>query len=115
MAKILSSSYGEAEKSLFDIKESMSFKQLISFLGAETVISFSRVGKIESLRDMFSSERLLQQESTLLVVGGFPHGTLREDVIRDSDDVVSISKYALPAHTVTARICYELEIRLGVS
>ena len=114
MAKILSSSYGRAEESFFEIRESMNFKQLISFLGPENVISFSRLGKREELRNIFNSQRLASGKSTILVVGGFPHGSLKEDIIRLSDDVVSISRYSLPAHTVTARICYELEIGLGV-
>jgi rRNA small subunit pseudouridine methyltransferase Nep1 len=115
MAKILSSSYGKDEESLFEIRESMTFKELISFLGAENIISFSRLGKKEKLRSILSPQRLESNKNTTLVVGGFPHGSLKEEVIGISDNVVSISKYSLPAHTVTARICYELEVGLGVS
>jgi rRNA small subunit pseudouridine methyltransferase Nep1 len=108
MAKLISGRFGAEETKLFDVAKNKSFASLVSDLKLNRVVTLSPEGSLTSLRKVVSEEAR-SVERTGWIVGGFPHGSFSEDVIELSDRLVSISPRALPAHVVTARLCYELE------
>jgi rRNA pseudouridine-1189 N-methylase Emg1 (Nep1/Mra1 family) len=109
MTRLLSGSYGEAEMKLFTISRTRDFADVVSSLRLQRVISLSSRGEGQhSLRELVQAE-LSNEFSTGWIVGGFPHGHFRDEVVECSDLVASISRFSLPAHVVTARITYELE------
>jgi rRNA small subunit pseudouridine methyltransferase Nep1 len=108
MAKLLSGRYGAEEERLFRVEKNQSFGTLIKAERVDKVISFSTLGSSYVLRDLIASEIIVNQ-NTAWVIGGFGHGHFQRDVTELSDLVVSVSDRALPAHVVSARICYELE------
>jgi rRNA small subunit pseudouridine methyltransferase Nep1 len=107
MAKLLSRKLEEEEHSLFDVKENVSFSDLIRSLRIDKVISFTTQGKPGDLRGLVAEHN--GDQNVAWVVGGFAHGHFREDVIQRSDDLISIANSSLPAHVVTARLTYEIE------
>lgn len=109
MSKILSDSIGKEEESLFDVQRGQTFGDLISTLGCEKVIAFSRTGKSSSLKILVQSHT---GPRVAWVIGGFAHGHLGEKTISLADMVVSISSFSLPAHVVSSRLAYEMEIRV---
>ncbi len=111
MAKLISSRLTAEERRLFDVLGTKRFEELVSFLGAQRVISFSRQGRLETLSETIANVVGFPKR-TALVVGGFAHGQFAPDVVENSDDLVAISDHSLPAHVATARICYELERNL---
>jgi rRNA small subunit pseudouridine methyltransferase Nep1 len=113
MAKLLSGKYGDEEKKLFAVEKDRSFRDLTNIEKLDKVISFSSRGSFSSLRNLVANE-LGNEKRTAWIVGGFPHGHFSDVVIELSDMVVSISRKSLPAHVVTARLCYELETNLNL-
>jgi rRNA small subunit pseudouridine methyltransferase Nep1 len=107
MARLLSGRFGESEAKLFEIQKNRSFSSLAGDLKGSRIVALSSRGSLVSLRKVISEE--CDNEGTIWVVGGFPHGSFSEDVIKASDRIISISNRTLPAHVVTARLCYELE------
>ncbi len=57
----------------------------------------------------FVEEIHSKQERATWIVGGFPRGHFGDDVKSLATDIISISKYSLTAHVVTARLCYVFE------
>ena len=108
MSKILSGSIGKEEESLFHVQRDQTFGDLISTLACEKVVAFSKTGKNSSLKLLVQSHKGAR---TAWIIGGFAHGHLGEKTISLADMVVSISNFSLPAHVVSSRLAYELEIR----
>ncbi len=113
MAKLLSGKYGAEEERLFSIESNQSFEMLVKAQGVDRIISLSSLGLPFSLRDLVASETH-EDGNTAWVIGGFAHGHFEKEVIQLSDLVASISKRTLPAHVVSARICYELEVHSNI-
>ena len=108
MAKLLSNKIGTVESRLFSVQKDLSVKDLVSSLELSRVTTFSKMGIQKSLENLVS-ECTKQNERNGWIVGAFPHGHFGQEVTALSDTTTSISKHSLPAHVVTARLCYELE------
>ncbi|MHB8568058.1 MAG: hypothetical protein ACYC7D_07990 [Nitrososphaerales archaeon] len=109
ISKILSGEVSQDEKRLFEFTRSQSFSELISEMKPSKVISFSTLGSPEELGNQVAEISMSASERILWIIGGFPFGHFDQEVIKGSDQVISISQYSLPAHVVSARLCYELE------
>lgn len=113
MAKLITGNYGEEERRLFDVVKSVSLSNLISSLSVNKVISLSSQGTRANLRQLVASQKI--GGDLAWIVGGFPHGHFKDEVLEISNEVVSISNRGLPAHVVTARLSYELEVSRIIS
>ncbi len=112
VAKLLSRGVGNNEEKFFSVEKDQTFEALISKKKIQKVIAFSTSGVLVSLHDVVAQEMDRARENTkrtAWIIGGFAHGDFRPEVFELSDRVVSISEIALPAHVVSARLCYELE------
>jgi rRNA pseudouridine-1189 N-methylase Emg1 (Nep1/Mra1 family) len=56
----------------------------------------------------------VEKKNPVAVVGGFPHGTLSENVTKLANEVISIDREMLETWTVVARIIYEYERQIGL-
>jgi rRNA small subunit pseudouridine methyltransferase Nep1 len=109
VSKILSGSFGREESTLFGFNPDQEFADLVRSLGVKSAICFTRQGKrldLDKIAELSNPGRIAW------IVGGFAHGTFSPTVREVCARSISISDISLPAHVVTARICYELEKRL---
>lgn len=109
ISKILSDEMGDDEEKLFSFKRSQSFTKLLEEIGPTEVVCLTKMGRQVDLRDFVALDSGHVSERNVWVVGGFAFGHFTDEVIESSEQVVSISSHSLPAHVVTARLCYELE------
>ncbi len=107
MSKLLGGEHGTPERDLFSVKCTQTFGELVKELGADRVICFSRQGKQRELDSIVRSQN--NSAVVVWVVGGFPHGHLKQRTLEKADEIVAISERSLPAHVVTSRFCYEIE------
>lgn len=114
MSRVLSDRTDGSLGSLIKFKEDESLKELLLRIGTSEVLSFSRIGVFEDLSQLVRT-RVLRNEKSAWMVGGFAHGHFREEVRALSDRLISISETSLPSHVVTARLSYELEKSLNVA
>jgi rRNA small subunit pseudouridine methyltransferase Nep1 len=110
MSKLLSGRYGPAEEQLFSIKGSQTFNELLVQLGINQAIALSRIGRLTDLND-YVQRILISNDIIAWIVGGFSIGHFEDETLEASNELISISKGSLPAHVVTARLCYEIERR----
>ncbi|RLE72577.1 MAG: 16S rRNA methyltransferase [Thermoprotei archaeon] len=109
----------KGEETLLEILP-ISLENLLDNLRPNIVIGFSKRGKIK--------EGLLEYLSTLIqrnidknryvnivnIIGGFPHGTFSQRVLKIVDELISISKYSLSTQYTLCKVisCYESILRL---
>jgi len=104
----------EGENALFEVSKEQSISKLMSGLEPAKVILLSRIGKSSNLRDFIEQGKYLESgKGVVWMVGGFPHGHFEQRLVEMSDEMIAISQSALPAHVVTARLSYELELKMG--
>ena len=123
MSKILSGEITQREKKLFRFTKNQSFESLISELKPKMIVGFSSIGPRATLESIVASSLAEIEEKgetdspsgILWVVGGFPFGHFKPEVAARFDHICSISQFSLPAHVVTARLCYELERELNIT
>jgi rRNA small subunit pseudouridine methyltransferase Nep1 len=108
MSKLLSGYSGSEESKLFGSKPNQSFRDLIESLRVDTAVALTRQGRLMDLQQTVTRELSLSKKIAW-IVGGFAHGSFDSEVQRTCDEMVAISDMSLPAHVVTARLCYELE------
>jgi rRNA small subunit pseudouridine methyltransferase Nep1 len=108
MAKVLSGKMEEKEKELFEINNVQAIDQLVSSIDSDRAVCLSTEGVPKDLPS-FVREIHSTQETATWIVGGFPRGHFGDDVKSLATDVISVSKYSLPAHVVTARLCNAIE------
>ena len=113
ISKVLTERQVESEKTYFALKKDQSLKELLSSLSVDETISLSSKG-IPADLSILIAETNSKKQSTAWVVGGFAHGNFNESSRNLFNRIVSISDSSLPAHVVTARLCYELEKTLNV-
>ncbi len=92
--------------------EQKTLAQLLSSIGSNHVLTFSREGPSHTLEEAVL--RLLGKERPTVVVGGFPHGNFSETIVGLADDLVSIDPEVLDAWTVTSRVIYEYECAISL-
>jgi rRNA small subunit pseudouridine methyltransferase Nep1 len=110
-SKLLSGQLGSQESNLFDYRSSQTFGELLDSVGAESIFCLTRKGEISDLGNIVS-KAVSSSKTTTWIVGGFAHGSFGPDVTARCTRSFSISPMPLPAHVVTARLCYELEKNL---
>jgi rRNA small subunit pseudouridine methyltransferase Nep1 len=108
MAKVLSGKMEEKEKELFEIKNEQVIDQLVSLIDSDRVVCLTSEGVPKDLPSFVKGIHSKREKATW-IVGGFPRGHFGDDVKSLATDVISISKYSLTAHVVTARLCYVIE------
>lgn len=113
ISKVLTERQVQSEKNHFELKKNQSIKELLSSLSVDETILLSSKG-IPADFSILTKETNSKKQSTAWVVGGFAHGNFKESSRNLFDRIVSISDSSLPAHVVTARLCYELERILNV-
>lgn len=106
MSKVLSGKLDAAERQLFEIREHERITELLHSLGASKVVSLSTEGESVNLIDFVKDSG----KDTAWIIGGFPRGHFSDEVKSHSDRVISISRYSLPGHVVSARLCYAIEL-----
>jgi rRNA small subunit pseudouridine methyltransferase Nep1 len=97
---------------LLTLTESMTFPQLMKKIEPDFIMVFSRKGSAKTLEKTVSE--FVEKKNPVAVIGGFPHGTLSENVTKLADEVVSIDREMLEAWTVVARMVYEYERQKGL-
>jgi len=113
MAKVLSGKMEEKENELFETRNEQAIDQLVSSIDAERVICLTSEGVPKDL-PAFAWDIHSKQDKATWIVGGFPHGHFGDDVKSIATDIISISKYSLAAHVVTARLCFAIEQKQGI-
>jgi rRNA small subunit pseudouridine methyltransferase Nep1 len=108
MAKVLSGKMDEKERELFEVKNEHSIDQLVSSIDPDRVICLTAEGVPKDLLS-FVHDVHSKKEKAAWIVGGFPRGHFGDDVKSLATDIISISKYSLTAHVVTARLCFAIE------
>lgn len=83
----------------------MEFGHLISKIKPANVIGLSRLGAGSSAEEVARTV----DDSTVIVVGGFPHGHFSGKTSNELNHAYAISDLALESHVVIARILYECE------
>ena len=110
MSKILRRDLGLDEKKFFGLHSAQSTGELIKFLKPRRIICLSTQGVPKDLSRMVAESNSNVENSTCLwIVGGFARGHFSEETKSLADEIVSISRYHLAAHVITARLCYEIE------
>ncbi len=114
MAKILSGSSGQEESKLFSFKRNQTFDELLQTLEIESCIGLTKKSMLATLSDE-AALAISENKRTAWIVGGFPRGNFLPKVEMHCNKLISISELSLPAHVVTARLCYEIEKNLEKS
>jgi rRNA small subunit pseudouridine methyltransferase Nep1 len=109
MSKVLRNKMDRDEQRLFSLEKEQSISNLIESLQPSRTICLSTEGILKKLPDILTTRENEDGSPTLWMVGGFARGHFSEDVKREADEIISISKLSLPAHVVTSRISYEIE------
>jgi len=98
--------------SLLILTKNVSLPQLVTDLKPDRTIVFSQDGAPRTMEQ--AVYEFVDKKNPLAIVGGFPHGTFSEEVMKLADYVISVDRDTLEAWTVTARIIYEYEALIGL-
>jgi len=101
----------ESGESLLSIKKAK-LQNIINRIKPSKVIVFSSVGKPKTLKEV--CKKISHKEKPLIIIGGFPHGRLTNEILHVDDCVFSIDRNTLEASVVTSRIIYEYEVAIGL-
>ncbi len=92
--------------------EEKTLEQLVAEAAPTRVTALTSHGEPETLREVCS--RLAPEERPMVFIGAYPHGPMREEVLRLADEAVSIDPEVLDAWVVTSRLIYQYEVALGL-
>jgi rRNA pseudouridine-1189 N-methylase Emg1 (Nep1/Mra1 family) len=92
--------------------DGVTFPQLIEKIKPDSIVAFSKMGVSKTLENTVSEFK--KKQNPVAVVGGFPHGTLSENVTKLANQVVAIDREMLETWIVVARITYEYERQIGL-
>jgi rRNA small subunit pseudouridine methyltransferase Nep1 len=81
-------------------------------LGSSSVVILSRAGAKSTIQEVVKS--ILDEDTPLLFVGGFPTGRFAPDTLKLADNMFSIDPETLDAWIVVARVVYEYERAMGL-
>ncbi len=101
----------ESGETLLSIKEAK-LQNIIDRIEPSKVIVFSSAGKPNTLREV--CKKISHEEKPLIIIGGFPHGHLTNEILHFADYVFSIDRDILEAPVVISRIIYEYEVAIGL-
>lgn len=97
---------------LLTLTPNINMPQLVKKLKPDYTIVFSQDGTPRTMEQAIAE--FANKKNSLAIVGGFPHGTFSESIMRLADQIVSVDRETLEAWTVTARIIYEYENLTGL-
>jgi rRNA small subunit pseudouridine methyltransferase Nep1 len=101
----------ESGETLLSIKKAK-LQNIIDRINPSKVIVFSLAGKPNTPKKV--CKMILHEEKPLIIIGGFPHGRLTNEIFHTADYVFSIDRNTLEAPIVTSRIIYEYEVAIGL-
>jgi rRNA small subunit pseudouridine methyltransferase Nep1 len=97
---------------LLTLSENTSLSRLLEKIRPDYVIAFSRKGTPKTLESAIA--KLAETKNPIAIVGGFPHGTFSQEVIKLANEIVAIDRETLETWTVTSRVIYEYERLIGL-
>ena len=110
MSKILSGRSGIAESELFKIDRKQTMSDLLRKIDPRRTILLTREGARKPLSTAVNEAAKTDSE-TAWVIGGFARGHFDDKLKSLADEMITISELPLPAHVVTARLCYQIELQ----
>lgn len=96
---------GEGEP-LMSLKR-MGLGDLLEEIGASRTVALTSHGEPSSLEEVCRS--LADETVSVVLIGAFPHGPMRDETLSLTNEAVSIYSEALEAWVVTSRLIYEYE------
>jgi rRNA small subunit pseudouridine methyltransferase Nep1 len=99
------------ERPLLRIEDS-SLSDIVRRIGAPKVITFTESGERKPYEELFRG--LGGDDEVCVIVGAFPHGDFRSDVVGLSDELVCADPERLEAATVVTRTIYAYEEALSI-
>ena len=109
LAKVLSGLADAKEDDLFELFKDETLLHLLSRVARSKVVCLTTEGRMTDILSYVKSLVVIPSNTTWLV-GGYAHGHFSEEAKAVSTDIISISKYHLPAHVVTGRLCFAIEL-----
>jgi rRNA small subunit pseudouridine methyltransferase Nep1 len=76
-------------------------------LGCDLVLGLTVQGKQGDAEEV--ANRVASAKNPCIIVGGFPHGHFKKEVLTSVDELVRIDSRPLEAHVVASRVVYEIE------
>ena len=101
----------DSGKPLLRIQEE-TLPHLTSRLGSSSVVALSRAGVESTVKEVVKS--IVDEDTPIILVGGFPTGRFAPDTLRLANDVFSVDPETLDAWVVVARLVYEYERAIGL-
>ena len=92
-----------SRKSLSDVKKGVN---------PSRTVALTSHGRARRLSDLCMD--LATEPNPLVFLGAYPNGPMREETLKEADEVVSIYPEALEAWVVTSRLVYEYEKAMGL-
>ena len=92
----------ESENPLIKTEKNIPIKDYVERAKPTNIIGFSRKGELKKPSEI--SKDTLKEENTLLIVGGFPQGSFKQETIKIMNKIISIYPKPLEAHIVISRI-----------
>ena len=87
---------------LIKAEENISIKDFVERIKPTNIIGFSRKGELKKPSEIAKDS--LKEKHSLLIVGGFPHGTFKQETIKIMNKIMSIYPKSLEAHIVISRM-----------
>jgi rRNA small subunit pseudouridine methyltransferase Nep1 len=97
----------EGGKKLLEMKN-MNFKELVDKINPKEIIGLSTKGATSSYEKL---AKVICKDSCI-VVGGFPKGHFSDQILKMTNNLVSVDKNPLEAHVIISRVLYEYEKEL---
>lgn len=97
---------------LLTLTENINLHQLMEETKPDYTLAFSRRGTPKTLEEAISA--ITENKNPMVIIGGFPHGTLSENTVKQANEAVAIDHEMLETWVVTARVIYEYERQIGL-
>ena len=89
-----------------------SLKDLVKLSSPSKVIALSSHGEESNFSDV---AKLLSEElNPMILIGAYPKGSMNGETLDVADEVFSVYPESLEAWTITSRIVYEYERKIGL-
>lgn len=92
----------ESENPLITVEKKISIKDFVGRVKPTSIIGFSRKGELKKPSEI--AKEILKEEHSILIVGGFPYGSFKQETIKIINKIISIYPNPLEAHIVISRI-----------
>ena len=93
--------------------EDKTLQELIEELRPSRVIGFEVSGKPSTLKDVIAT--LKNEDKPAIIIGGFPHGSFREETRSLFNESFCIDKEILDASIIASRAIYEYEVMISLT